>query len=97
MLLNRAAGLTMAVGIIAGVTLGRWLGRRHSLLKLRLALSTAKRLCNVRVPVALLPENSGLSADAEGLILCDVAINGQGKITAINAAAGKTSIGPLKK
>ena len=92
---SRTVGLTAAVGIVAGVALGRWLGRRHSLLKLRLALSTAKRLSNVRVPVALLPHNSGLSADAEGLILCDVAIDSQGKISAVKAATGKASIGAI--
>ena len=89
------AGLTAAVGVAFGL----WFGRtRHALLKLRLSLSASKRLANVHVPVALLSQqsvDSGLSADAEGLVSCDVVIDGFGNISAIEPATGKSSVGAV--
>ena len=88
---SRAVSAT-ALGLAAGIAIGRWLSGSQAWLRLRLALASklgsSFKLCNVRVPISLLPPESraSLAFDAEGLALCDVIIAG-GVVASVSAAS----------
>ena len=84
--------LAATAGIAVGIALGRWLSRKHAMLRLRLRVAAVSSrnlaLSNVRVPLGLLasPLRRRLGADAEGLVLCDVGVDlACGQISAIDA------------
>ena len=86
-------GVFCVAGVAAGVALGRFLSRRHAILRLRLQLAAASfTLKNVRVPCGLLPLSAigRLTADEEGLVHCDVTV-ADGKIADVGPAENKSA------
>ena len=90
--------LAATAGVAVGIALGRWISRKHAILRLRLRVAavSSRTLAptNMRVPVGLLTSyfRNRMRADPEGLVLCDVGVDvASGQISSIDPPGTLTS------